>query len=117
MRLPGLLPLHEVAPSGCPAKGVYRAGAGCCSAEMPCRRARTGTSSPVPWMLERMIKIASDIPVLAVATDASVPPALIAISSCPLLSEKVVVLAVALLMFGGDVSKKFPPCERHGSDI
>ena len=33
------------------------------------RDSRTGTRLPVPWMLERMIDVASDIPVLAVAAD------------------------------------------------
>lgn len=38
-------------------------------------------SSPVPWMLERIIDVAFDIPVLAVAAAASLPPAVVAIAA------------------------------------
>lgn len=42
-------------------------------------------STPVPWMLERIIDVAFDTPVLAVAAAASLPPALVAIAaSCSL---------------------------------
>lgn len=42
--------------------------------------------SPVPWMLERIIDVVFDIPVLAVAVDASLPSALVAIFFCVVLS-------------------------------
>lgn len=43
--------------------------------------------------------VASDIPVLAVAVDASLPPALIAISSFPLLDEVALSRVPRVLMF------------------